>query len=307
MTCNVMITIRTYRDSDFKELAALLIRSHNMDSLTDELIREKLYADPDWNPESALVAEADESIAGFMMGVIRTIKGTVYGYVKLMTVDVRQRRKGLATALYSKLEQHFLENNVQFVRIYDVPLNYFVPGVDPGYTEAVCFALKRGFTRNGKAVNMTVNLNWSDWDSTEQETVLREKHIEFRRATPNDFKPLISFISSEWALWGHELGMGMKNEPVSIFLALRDNKILAFAAYDCNNKGTGWFGPMGTDPLMRGHNLGRILLYKCLAELRGQERKTAIIPWVAPIGFYAHHANARISRTFWRFQKHIQD
>ncbi len=298
-----MIKIRSYRESDFSGVVELLKRNMFLEHLPEHLIREKLYTDPGWNPESALVALLDGGLAGFMMGVTRNIGGTLFGYIKLMAVEEQHRRRGIATAMYRSLEQYFSEEDVGAVRIYDVPLNYLVPGIDPRYTEAVCFAVKQGFVRNGEAVNMTVDLRFSDWKTEAEVKALKEKQVEIRRLKETDLPQLIQFIAAEWALWEFELTLAAQHTPSTVFIALSRKKIIAFAAYDGNNIGTGWFGPMGTDPGSRGLGLGRILLYKCLEEMKNRGVATATIPWVAPVGFYAHHANARISRIFWRFEK----
>lgn len=298
-----MIKLGTYRESDFSGVVDLLKRNMPLEQLPEQLIREKLFTDPGWNPESAPVARVDGAIAGFMMGVTRNIGGTLFGYIKLMAVEEEHRRKGIATAMYRSLEQHFREKGVGAVRIYDVPLNYLVPGIDPRYTEAVCFAMKQGFVRNGEAVNMTVDLGFSDWNTTAEVEALKEKQVEIRRLKSADLPQLIHFIKAEWALWEFELTLAAHHTPPTVFIALSRDKIVAFAAYDGNNIGTGWFGPMGTDPGSRGLGLGKILLYKCLEEMKNRGVATATIPWVAPIGFYAHHAGARISRVFWRYEK----
>lgn len=298
-----MIKLGTYRESDFSGVVNLLKRNMPLEQLPEHLIREKLYTDPGWNPELALVARVDGAIVGFMMGVTRNIRGTLFGYIKLMAVEEQHRRKGIATAMYRSLEQYFRGEGVGAVRIYDVPLNYLVPGIDPRYTEAVCFAMKQGFERTGEAVNMTVDLGFSDWNTAAEVEKLKEKQVEIRRLKAADLHLLIQFIEAEWALWEFELTLAAQHTPPTVFLALSRNKIVAFAAYDGNNVGTGWFGPMGTDPGSRGLGLGRILLFKCLEEMKSRGVAAATIPWVAPIGFYSHHAGARISRTFWRYEK----
>ncbi len=75
MSEKAMIQIRTYSDDDFTEVCNLLIRNMNHDLLTEPLIHEKLYDDPDWNPESVFIAEVNGSPAGFMMGVKRKVRG----------------------------------------------------------------------------------------------------------------------------------------------------------------------------------------------------------------------------------------
>jgi len=300
-----MLNIRTYKDSDFNEVLNLMNRSHLFDSFSTLLLHEKLYDDPDWNPNRAWIAELDGQKVGFMLGVTRNIRGTSYGYIKLMGVEPTQRRNKIATQLFSKLESQFTQAGVTIIRILDVPLNYFMPGIDPRYTPAICFAQKMGFTHFGDSVNMLVDLNDRDWEVSSQLENLAKEEITIYRATEEDMQELFEFISTEWALWQNELEMAYRSNPISIHIARFKGKIKAFSAYDGNNKGTGWFGPMGTHPDLRGKGIGTLLLYLCLNDIKKQGLKTATIPWVAPISFYSQYTNARIERVFWRFEKNL--
>ncbi len=297
--------IRTYQDEDFKPVLDLMERNSEFDTFSESLLKEKLYDDPYWNPESTLLALEDDSICGFMQGVSREIEGIRYGYIKLMAVEDNQRRKGVATRLYTELERIFIEAHVTNIRIYDVPLNYFMPGIDPRYTPAVCFAQKMGFQHNGEACNMIVDLESSDWDASEDIENLKSENIEIARAKSSDKDELLQFIAKEWILWTNELNMAMRSDPPALYIARQAGIIMAFSAYDGNNIGTGWFGPMGTDTSLRGKGVGSILLKLCLADIKAQGQKKSIIPWVAPVGFYSHYANAKIDRVFWRFEKII--
>ena len=68
--------------------------------------------------------------------------------------------------------------------------------------------------------------------------------------------------------------MAYRSDPVAIFIARKEGVIKAFAAYDGNNIGTGWFGPMGTDRVLRGKGVGSILLYLCLADMKKKGLQT---------------------------------
>jgi len=300
-----MLNIRTYHDNDFNDVLNLMNRTHVFDSFSSTLLHEKLYDDPDWNPNHAMIAELDGEKVGFMLGVTRIIRGNSYGYIKLMGVEPNLQRKKIATQLYSKLELQFIQTGVAVFRIYDVPLNYFMPGIDPRYTPAICFAQKMGFTHFGDSVNMKVDLDDRNWEVSTQLENLKSEAIIIERASEDDRIELLEFISTEWALWQNELEMAYRSNPVSIHIARFKGKIKAFSAYDGNNKGTGWFGPMGTHPDLRGKGIGTLLLYLCLNDIKKQGLKTATIPWVAPISFYSQYANARIDRVFWRFEKKL--
>ena len=100
--------------------------------------------------------------------------------------------------------------------------------------------------------------------------------------------------------------MSFNSDPIAIHVALVAGEVQAFSGHNGNNIGMGWFGPMGTDPSLRGKGIGEVLLKRCLQDMKDWGLKTSIIPWVGPIGFYAHFANAVISRVFWRFEKRLK-
>jgi len=238
-----------------------------------------------------------------MLGVMRDIRGSKYGYIKLMAVDRAHRRCGIARALYERIENKFRTEGVTVVRIYDVPLNYYMPGIDPRYTEAICFAGAMGFQRFGDSFNMTADLSALDLETQTEENSLKSQGIEIKRPGSGDLDRVLDFVKEDWALWEHEVRMAFKDQPSSIHLAWQNGKVKAFSAHNGNNKGTGWFGPMGTHPDLRGKGIGGILLKRCLKDMKQMGHKNAIIPWVGPIAFYANNVNARIDRVFWRYEK----
>lgn len=297
-------SISLYQSAELKDLCEFLNRCWEFDSITPELLDEKLTGDPVWQEDLALMVRTENRIIGFMQGVIRDIRGIRYGYIKLMGIDPTFRRKGIATYLYKELEKKFVNQSVDVVRIYDVPLNYWMPGIDPRYTPALCWAMRNGFKRFGDTSNLKVNLS-SNWDTSKEEIKLAENDIEIRRALPDEKQAVLDFIQDEWALWGNEIEMAFKDDPPSIHIALIESEIKAFSAHNGNNKGTGWFGPMGTHIELRGKGIGAILLKKCLNDIKFMGLSYAVIPWVGPIDFYAWHADAQVDRVFWRFEKHL--
>ncbi len=240
-----------------------------------------------------------------MQGVSRDIRGKRYGYIKLMVVAKQHRKQGIAYEMYQKLEHFFKSIKVDEIRIYDSPLNYFMPGIDPRYTAAVCFAERMGFVRNGDTSNLTVDLQNQDWNVDEDIERLKKDNIIVKRAEQQEKEELIEFVKIDWLLWQEEVEMAYRSTPPAIHIARKDEKIVAFSAHNGNNVGTGWFGPMGTSPVVRGKGIGGILLKLCLQDMKDEGQEKSIIPWVGPIPFYAHHANAKVERVFWRYKKEL--
>lgn len=298
--------IRTYQAADLPVLSDFLNANFDYDQIAPELLEEKLTGDPYWDAQKALICNKGTQILGFMQGVIRDIRGTRYGYIKLMAVHAAHRRQGIARSLYARLEKELAKEEIDIVRIYDVPMNYFMPGIDPRYTEALCFAMRMGFKRFGDTSNLLVDLDHTDWATDQDEKNLEQHGITVQRPQKDELSDIIAFVEEDWALWKHEIEMAFHDDPPSIHVAYLHGKVKAFSAHNANNKGTGWFGPMGTHPDLRGKGIGGILLKRCLKDMKEMGMKLAIIPWVGPIDFYAHHANARVDRVFWRFEKHLK-
>jgi mycothiol synthase len=292
---------------DLSEISDLLNSSCPFDTITPALLYEKLLQDPEADPDLCLTAYLDDVPVGFLFGVMRNIRGELTGYIKLLAVSSTHRRKKIGSQLYKKAETLLKGKGATIMRIYDVPLNYFMPGIDPRYTEAVCFAFSHGFKRVGDAINMIVDLNAMDWSTDAEEQALLKKNVQVRRATAEDLPLIRQLLEAEWQLWNFEVDMAMSDDPPSVHIAFIDGNLRAFSVHNGNNKGTGWFGPMGTHPDMRGMGVGSILLKRCLEDMRLQGHQQAIIPWVGPIAFYSHYAAARINRVFWRMEKELED
>ena len=299
-------SFRPYEKDDLPALTSFMNANHVHDVFTEKLLNEKLEGDPFWDNEKALLCYHGDRIVGFMQGVMRDIQGIRHGYIKLMAVDKNYRRQGIAKELYRMLEAQFIVESVVKVRIYDVPMNYFMPGIDPRYTEALCFAIRMGFWRFGDTANLLVDLDASEWETANEENAIENQDIKVGRPGLDDQEEVLRFVGEGFHLWMHEIKMAFQDVVPSIHVAWFNGKINAFSAHNGNNKGTGWFGPMGTDTDLRGKGIGAILLKRCLKDMKNQGHKRAIIPWVGPIEFYAHHANARFDRVFWRYEKQLK-
>ncbi len=298
------VKIRGFKESDFTQVLDFLNENLEFDSISSEILNEKLYKDPNFDINNVHIAEINNRIVGFIQGVIRDIKDLRYGYVKLFAVNKTSRRQGIGTKLYNKFYEYSLLQNVNIIRVYDVPLNYFMPGIDPRYTAGLCFFERLGFKKFDETCNLKVDLQKQDWVKTGD--IDKFKNIIIKRAESHDTDELFDFIKTEWKLWKHEIQIAMSSNPPAVFIARIEGKIKAFSAYNGNNLGTAWFGPMGTHPDLRGKGTGGILLKLCLQDMKDQGFKYSTIPWVGPISFYSHYAGAVVERVFWRYQYHVK-
>ena len=176
-----------------------------------------------------------------------------------------------------------------------------IPGIDSRDNVAISFAEACAYTAFAETYNLTVDLGGMPFDVPASDA--SEAGIVTRQAEPMDLASVQSFIDVHWPAWQGEVAAAFANAPPTLYLAFDGDTIVGFSAYDANNRGTGWFGPMGVSPEARGTGTGCVLLRRCLADLRAQGLETATIPWVGPVAFYEKCAGARLARTFLRFEK----
>ncbi|NUO80699.1 GNAT family N-acetyltransferase [candidate division KSB1 bacterium] len=300
------LLIRPLEDRDAEGVLSLWNRGVRYDRMTPELFEEKIYEDPNYMRELVLVAEEQNRLLGFIAGTLRPLaEGGATGFVKLLVVEPSHRRHGVGSRLLTTLEAELKQRDCRLVRVFESAPNYLLPGIDPRYTEALAFFEQRGYERFGETANMEADLHAQNFDTSAEEAKLREQGFEIRRAIMGDKDYVRALLQQHWAAWIPEVERTLLNYPISLHLAWHNHKVVAFSAYDGNNLNTGWFGPMGTDPAYRGSGLGGILLKRCLADIKAQGHRLAIIPWIGPYRFYAHHSGANIARVFWRYRKNL--
>lgn len=300
-----MSEVKAFSETHLDQYLTLFNNNMDFDSISETLLREKIVDDVDFDPDLNLSVWDGNELMGFLSGVIREINSERTGYVKLMVVAKAQRRKGLGRQLYEEIEKCFQDKNATKVRIYDVPFNYFMPGIDPRYTEALSFFETMGFKRFADVSNLIITLQNQDFSTEAEEKALLKENIVVSRASYEDMQDIFSFIDEYFPLWRSEVSNAYNSLPVSLHIARLNGELKAFSAHNGNNFGTGWFGPMGTHPDLRGKGIGGILLKRCLQDMKDWELETSIIPWVGPIRFYSYYANARVERVFWRYEKNI--
>jgi mycothiol synthase len=295
--------LRALQRDDTESLLDMWNATARFDPLTPELLVEKTWDDTDFDPELALVCEGDGGINGFALGVLRQVHGKNVGMVKLAAVAADWRRRGIGSVLLDRLENGLRARGAVAVRVCESAPNYLTPGVDARYSAAPHFFAGRGYQRVGEACNMTVDLAEREFESADAERLHADEGIRFRRALEEDHAGLMTLLRTNWPTWIPEVLAALRNRPVSLYVAVQGREVLAFGAYDANNRGTGWFGPMGTAPAARRRGLGHVLLFRCLADMAAQGLAYATIPWVDPVDFYRRCAGAAVSRIFHRYEK----
>ncbi|GAA3274694.1 GNAT family N-acetyltransferase [Dactylosporangium vinaceum] len=235
--------------------------------------------------------------AGAAFGSISDVDPRL-GHVELLAVAPEARRRGVGSALLREAERRLAGLGATRVRLGGNPPCYAWPGVDVRYTPAVCLAQRAGYQLTDTAWNMTADLGRPELDGPVDEGRLHDRGVKVVPAGPDTPE----WVRSIWGDgWGWEVAQSLGRGGAGCYVAVRDGEVLGFAAYGANRPS--WFGPMGTAPAAEGLGIGRVLLRRCLADLRAAGHATAQIGWVGPVAFYAKAVTARIERVFWIYTK----
>ncbi|QDU57577.1 GNAT family N-acetyltransferase [Aeoliella mucimassa] len=299
-----MRTIQPLRKEDAPALLSLWNSVAEYDRLTLPLLNEKIWGDVDFDAQLSLAMFEGEQLAGFATAVCRQTPQQTTGIIKLLAVDADFQRDGVASELCQALEERCQAQGAIEMRVGESAPNYLTPGVDTRYKAAAELFHARQYVVKGQACNMQVDLaEWSHRNLPSQVQVNNTDSITYARATPADEPAIRDFLEQHWPSWWGEVSVALSNTPSTLHLAMDGDRVIGFAAHNANNRGTGWFGPMGTCPQYRGRGIGAKLLAICLDDMYQAGYPTATIPWVGPVEFYRQQCGAVVSREFVRFSK----
>ena len=122
---------------------------------------------------------------------------------------------------------------------------------------------------------------------------LRGRGLVVRRARAWELTAVREFVRENFSRdWADEISGGLVRQPATVFVALREGRLVGFAAYECTRKN--FFGPVGVAEGERGRGLGRALLLASLRGLRELGYAYAIIGGVGPAEFYERAVGARL-------------
>lgn len=125
----------------------------------------------------------------------------------------------------------------------------------------------------------------------EQEEYLHHRGIVIRRPIAPEKNLVSDWVKQHFSeFWANEIEVAFSRQPISCFVAQKDNEILGFSCYETTAKG--FFGPTGTIEAARGQGIGRVLLIKALQALKEQGYAYGIIGGVGPEEYYKKTVNA---------------
>jgi GNAT superfamily N-acetyltransferase len=114
-----------------------------------------------------------------------------------------------------------------------------------------------------------------------------------RRAQPFELTPVRTFVATNFSTnWADEISVGFARQPISVYIATIERKIVGFAAYECTRRG--FFGPTGVVEAAQGKGVGKALLLASLEALKEMGYVYAVIGAAGPVRFYQKTVGAII-------------
>lgn len=122
-------------------------------------------------------------------------------------------------------------------------------------------------------------------------TALQDASIIIRRARTFELSLVRSFIESNFSTaWADEVTAGFTRQPVTVFIATSERKIVGFAGYECTSRA--FFGPAGVRKEFQHRRIGKALLLSSLWGLREMGYAYGIIGAAGPVEFYRKSVGA---------------
>jgi ribosomal protein S18 acetylase RimI-like enzyme len=100
------------------------------------------------DPEYCLVAEIDDSLAGFILGTVISKASWTYGYILWLGVSPDFQRRGVADKLVDKIVERMIEEGARSMLV----------DTDPTNIAAVNFFTRKGFGNARKHIFLSMNL-----------------------------------------------------------------------------------------------------------------------------------------------------
>jgi GNAT superfamily N-acetyltransferase len=276
------VRFRALTREDLRAATTLCARTWAYDHVTQTLLQEKVFDDPPDRATAAFGAWESETIVGF----ISLCAHGPTAWIKIGGADPGRRRRGISTALVVEAEGWAKKQGAGTLRLMDHPGNYFTPGMDVRYAEALEFFAHRGFVVAGENRNLVLPLPPTAPTRSGPAGGASEAY-ELRRARQAEAHAMTTLARTFSPAWAHEVGRAMDQATPAVHAAFSRGAPVAFAAHDGNNRGTGSFGPAGTLEAHRGRGLGQALLRACLVDIGKAGHARAIIPWVSRTTIYA--------------------
>lgn len=262
--------IREAGEHDLPAIQRLLAAANESPWNLCRVAREKCFeAGPAGSP-TTIVAEEGKELVGIATSTAHALR--------LLAVLPGRRREGIGSALFKRA----LRDGSDRFSIYGEAGNYFLPGVPESDQPSLSFFRSLGLDEEAEpAVNLLLPLAGNPRIPNDLPRLVE-------RGSAAERDRIVEFAARYFgSAWAWEVSRSLENTPPTLFIVRdEEGRVAGFSAHEANNRGLGFFGPMGVEPGQRGKGSGSALLLASLVDLRDLGYREAVISWAANAGFY---------------------
>jgi mycothiol synthase len=311
--------LRSYRANDEGGLLALWNATLLADPLNAATFRTRVLLDPNFRPEGLMLAEEQDQLAGFILVVYRQTPlgdGSLepeLGWVWAFGVAEPWRRRGVGRQLVDAALAYLAAAGRKRALVSPYTPGYFIPGVDTeAYAGAVAFLKALGWRITSEPISMLADLTGFlvPPHILELESRLKaEGDITVRPVHPADLLALPAFVGEHYGWdWSRKLRenlaalFGAGSDDRGVWVASQGDRVVGYCQHSRER-----FGPFGVAPALRGKGIGKVLLFRCLADMLARGYHCAWFLWTGrrAAGLYAQ-AGFRTVRQFAIMERAVE-
>lgn len=311
------IRLESFQQERFQQVLTCWNQSLIYDGIDEERFKQLILLDENFNPDLFLLALNQEKVVGFCYGVRRKIpyleRGLEEnrGWIVIMGVLPEYQNQGIGTMLCDGVEKRLKDMGTKEITLCAYSPNYFFPGIDKRYQQAISFFENRNYVNRAESVSMQRSL----WDYhmadqyKEKLASLEKDGIHIIRYNDEYMLPLLNYLLENFgAGWKRNalIAMQKKEAEDTILLVVDEQKnILGFCMRKIDGNDAR-FGPFGVSEHLRSKGIGGVLFEYMMQEMKQKGIYYLYFLWTdgAAQRFYERH-DVKVYRTYQLYRKEV--
>lgn len=285
------------------------------DLLNEDKFIKSVLLDENFAPNLLKIALYNDQFAGFIFAIKRKIpyleRGLEphRGWINIIAIHPSYRRQGIGQLLVQSVEKEFMTLGVKEITLCAYSPNYFTPGIDIRYKDAISFFEKQDYKFVDNAVSMQRDL----WDFKISESAIKKINqlkLEGIRIIPYQKQymlQLLDFLLEQFGSgWKRNALIAMQNNEAekTILLVINNNdNILGFCMRKIDGNDAR-FGPFGVHNVLRSKGIGGVLFETMMFDMKSRGIPYLYFLWTGGSAqrFYERH-HLKVYREYRLYRK----